>query len=86
MPSISVRWARRGRSSSRLVEAPRLAISWAISMLPIAERVGKRLKRWKMKPILARRVRVRSASVRVAKSTPSIRTEPVVAPVSPPRM
>ena len=61
-------------------------MSWAISMLPMAESVGRRLKRWKMKPILARRILVRSASVSLAKSVPSMRTEPVVAWVRPPRM
>ena len=48
-------------------------MSWAISMLPMAESVGRRLKRWKTKPILARRIRVRSASESLAKSMPSIR-------------
>ena len=55
--------SEKGTVELSLGGAPRLAMSWAISMLPMAERVGKRLKRWKIKPILARRVRVRSASV-----------------------
>ncbi len=54
--------------------APRLAMSWAISMLPMAERVGRRLKRWKTKPMRARRILVRSASESVAKSVPSMVT------------
>ena len=33
----------------------RSAMSWASSMLAMAERVGSRLKRWKTKPIWARR-------------------------------
>ena len=49
-------------------------MSWAISMLPMAERVGRRLKRWKMKPMRARRILVRSASESLAKSVPSMVT------------
>ena len=41
MPSISVRWSRRGLSSSVLLDRPRLAMSWEISMLPMAKRAWK---------------------------------------------
>ena len=61
-------------------------MSWAISMLPMADMVGRRLKRWKTKPMRARRILVRSASERREKSVPSMVTEPLVAGVRPPRM
>ena len=59
-------------------------MAWAISMLPIAVSVGNKLKRWKTKPMRCFRSRVRSASLRAAKSTPSMMSRPLVARVSPP--
>ena len=52
----------------------------AISILPIADRVGSRLNFWKTKLMRCLRSRVRSASLSVAKSMPSMTTRPLRGP------
>src|SRR5438034_4937542 len=59
-------------------------MNWAMAMLPLAVKVGRRLKRWKTKPILWRRSLVRAASLSAVRSLPSTRTLPRVACASPP--
>src|SRR5919205_373641 len=67
-----------------LEEAEGFAAALRVAAL-LAVRVGKRLKRWKTKPILRRRMSVRRASVTLVMSSPSMTMRPVVGVSRPPR-